>query len=492
MSGPTGQKDFFTPGDGRPERPPSFFQRLNTRLLLLTVFFVMIAEVLIFIPSVANFRLTWIEGRLNTAATVSTLLYENTVPRNQPIISNETLMALGIKSLAIRADGRSELQIVNDMPEEIDARFDLDEFSVPGSIGDAFETLLATEERVILFTGMVGDGDRVVEVVASETPLRDAMLIYARNVLILSLMISAITAVLVFWALGRIVINPVRAMSAKMLAFAADPEDAGNIIRPSGRPDEIGIAERQLAGMQVHLSETLHNRRRLADLGLAVSKINHDMRNVLSSASLISDRLTEADDPLVQRLAPKLLRSLDRAVNYTESVLAYGRAQEAAPKLRALTLRTLVNDISDTLGFDGGELLIEGASIRFENKVAEALRVEADPEQLFRAVLNVARNAVQAMQTASGPGVQNCLSIECAEQSDNWDIRVSDTGPGLPQVAQDNLFQAFRGSAKAGGTGLGLAICREIVRAHGGDVMLEKSGAGGTTFVIRIPRVRSA
>ena len=487
MSGPLDLKSIKAASLGMAERSPRFLRRLNTRLLVLTVIFVMIAEILIFVPSIANFRQTWLESRLNTAATVSTLLYDNAVERDGPIVSNETLMALGIKSLAIRYDGRSELQIVNDMPEAVDARFNLDEFSVFGSIWDSFGTLFHSGNRVVMFSRSVGDTGRIIDVVADEAPLRGDMLLYARNVLILSLIISAITAILVFWALGRMVINPVRAMSAKMLDFSAEPANPANIIAPSARADEIGVAERQLAGMQTQLSETLNQQKRLVDLGLAVSKINHDMRNVLSSASLMSDRLTEADDPLVKRLAPKILRSLDRAVVYTESVLAYGRAQEAPPSKRAIDLHLLVEEVEETLGFENGELMQGAVTMRCSNEIKPQTLVQADPDQLFRAVLNLCRNAVQAMQGNDGPGMVSTLSISCEKTGNQIRLYVSDTGAGLPNAAKDNLFTAFRGSARSGGTGLGLAIAREIMQAHGGDAELDETGPSGTTFVLILP-----
>ena len=480
------------PSGAFPRNAPRFARRLNTRLLLLTILFVMLAEVLIFVPSIANFRMTWLEGRLNTAATVSSLLYTRRIAQFEPIVSDETLMALGVKSIAIRSAERSELQIMNDEPEPVAARFDLDAFSVFGSIRDAFDTLFNGGDRVILFSGSVGEQGRTVEVVADEAPLRLAMLVYARNVLILSLMISAITALLVFWSLGRIVINPVRRMSGTMLAFAADPENPANIIQPSQRMDEIGIAERQLATMQRQLSSTLHQQRRLADLGLAVSKINHDMRNVLSSAQLMSDRLSDADDPLVQRLAPKLLRSLDRAVTYTGSVLAYGRAQEAPPNKRAVELARLVVDVIETLGFEGGELRDGGTVIRFDHDIDPNVTVEADPDQLFRAVLNLCRNAVQAMSMSAGPGAISCLRVSSEERQDQLAVLISDTGPGLPEQARKNLFLAFRGSARTGGTGLGLAIAREIMRAHGGDAELVSTSPSGTTFALTLAKAGAA
>ena len=80
-------------------------------------------------------------------------------------------------------------------------------------------------------------------------------------------------------------------------------------------------------------------RARLASLGEAVAKISHDLRNMLSVATLVADRLETSEDPTVKRIAPKLLNSLNRAINLTEATLAFGRAEEPAPKLDRIGLR---------------------------------------------------------------------------------------------------------------------------------------------------------
>jgi signal transduction histidine kinase len=307
------------------------------------------------------------------------------------------------------------------------------------------------------------------------------MLVYSRNVAFLSLLISLFTATLVFSAIHRIMIRPIRAMTHSMLSFSQAPDDPGRIIRPGERADEIGVAERELAGMQGQLQKTLAEQKHLADLGLAVSKINHDMRNILASAQLISDRLRQVKDPTVQSFAPKLLRALDRAVAYSEGVLAYGRTQEAAPARRRLRLRQTVEDVQGLLGVD------PAGNIEFVNAVDPAFEIDADAEQLFRVLTNLCRNAIQAMATEAGHSVVSRLTVSAERIGSVSRILVSDTGPGLPQKARENLFAAFRGSARSGGTGLGLAIAQELARAHGGSVELVESIGGHTVFAVTIP-----
>jgi len=290
-----------------------------------------------------------------------------------------------------------------------------------------------------------------------------------------------ITAGLVFAVISRMLIRPIRSMTRSMLAFGAAPDNPGRIIVPEKRGDEIGVAERELAAMQQQLHRTLGEQKRLADLGLAVSKINHDMRNILASAQLMSDRLANATDPVVKGFAPKLIRTLDRAVSYTEGVLAYGRTQEASPSRRRLKLHELIEEIFGMLVLPGN------TGVELVNSVGSEFEVDADAEQLFRILTNLCRNALQAMASDNDASVVRRLTVSAERRGSVSNIRVIDTGPGLPAKARENLFAAFRGSASAGGTGLGLAIAQELARAHGGGIVLEKSIGGHTEFVISIP-----
>ncbi|MFC5584383.1 ATP-binding protein [Nitratireductor kimnyeongensis] len=454
---------------------------LSTKLLVLTVLFVMIAEVLIFIPSVANFGMQWMQQRLANAAAVSIILMEGEDDTLAPDIRDELLMATGVKAIAVRDADVSRILVVTDMPPEVDQHIDLDAITPPAAIAQTFSTLFFGGDRVFRIFGTVGDTGKIFEILIPDTGLRNAMLIYARNVAFLSLIISLFTATLVFYAINRIMIRPIRDMTQSMLAFAATPDDPRRVISPEVRGDEIGVAERELARMQTALQKTLGEQRRLADLGLAVSKINHDMRNMLASAHLISDRLSTIDDPAVKTLTPRLLRTLDRAVTYSEGVLNYGRTQEAPPSRRRLRLHALVEEVRNILPLDAE------SRIEFANVVAPDFEISADSEHLFRVLSNLCRNAVQAMVGDNDPSVVKRLTIS-AERSDGAArIYVGDTGPGLPQKARENLFAPFRGSAKSGGTGLGLAIAQELVRAHGGALDLVESIGGHTLFAISIP-----
>ncbi len=454
---------------------------LSTKLLVLTILFVLIAEVLIFLPSVANYRLQWLQQRLGTAAAVALTLVQGGEPASlSQDAQNDVLMAIGAKAIAMRDSGVSRLMIVSDMPPQVDQHVDLDHTGAAEAILMAVDELFFGGDRMLRVFGKVGESTMEFELIIPDTQLRQALFIYARNVAFLSLIISLFTATLVFYAINRIMIRPIRAMTQSMLDFGETPDDPGAIIQPAERTDEIGVAERELAGMQRELQRTLGEQKHLADLGLAVSKINHDMRNMLASAQLISDRLRTVNDPTVQQIVPRLVRTLDRAVSYSEGALSYGRTQEAPPSRRRLRLHSLVDELRGLLGF--GERGVE-----FVNAVAGDFEVDADAEQLFRVLANLSRNALEAMAADTDQSVVKRLTISAERNGTVSRILVADTGPGLPKKARENLFAAFRGSARSGGTGLGLAIAHELVRAHGGAIELVDSRGGSTVFAITIP-----
>ncbi len=459
---------------------PGFFRGLSGRLLLLTVIFVMVAEVMIFVPSVATMRLRWLSDRLNTAAAAAVTvagLDNIELPR---AVQDETLMATGTKTIALRRQDASRLIATVEDPVDIYAQYDMADVSSFDAIRDALDTLIFGGNRTIRVYGPIGESDQTIDVVMRDRNLRKAMLTYARNVFILSFFISLITATLIFVAVNRLTIVPLRRIIGSMQDFASHPSDPDRVLVPTDGRDEISIAGQHLAAMQTQLQRTLREQKNLAELGLAVSKINHDMRNILSSAQLISDRLNDVDDPIVKRFAPKLLRTIDRAVGYTTDVLAYGGTREEPPNRRKLQLQPLVADVSDMLGLDGQ------SDITFAIEVDETIEIDADGEQIFRVIHNLCRNAMQAL-TADETLVQRKITVSALRIGSVVSISVDDTGPGMPQKAREHLFTAFRGSVRSGGTGLGLAIAREIVLAHGGTIALVEKPTSGTLFRIELP-----
>jgi signal transduction histidine kinase len=454
---------------------------LSGKLLVLTILFVMIAEVLIYVPSVANFRLNWLNDRLSAAYTAALVL--ETAPNGVPdSVKRQILDSIGARAVAMKmGNQRQLLALSQDTLPTIQHDIDMRDMSWHRAILEAFDTLICADNDVMRVVGPAPMGGEFVEIVLDEAPLHKKMLEFSVRILILSLIISAITAALVYLSLHILLVRPMRRMTDNMVAFRADPENPARIIAASERSDEIGTAERELAAMQLDLASMLQQRNHLAALGLAVSKINHDLRNLLSSAQLFSERLAKIADPHVQRFAPKLMRSLERAIAFCQSTLSYGRVQEPPPDRRTVALEPIVDDVRETLGLD------PDTPVRWIGAVERGLIVDADPDQLFRILLNLTRNALQALEAREprDPG-RDQVRITGRREGAVVVIEVSDTGPGLPARARAHLFEAFQGSTRTGSTGLGLAIVAELVRAHGGEIRLVE-GTIGATFRLTIP-----
>ncbi|WP_445490567.1 sensor histidine kinase [Rhodopseudomonas sp. RCAM05734] len=464
----------------RPGRP---LRRLGLsgKLLLLTIPLVLIAEVLIYVPSIANFRINRLNDKLaaaNTAALVLDAAPSGMVPES---LARQILSSIGARAVAIKMGQQRRLLASADLPAQIDHDIDMRDMTVWSAIMDSFEVMLETGNQSIRVIGPAPSGAQFIEVVIDELPLRQAMYRFSRNLFWVSLGIAILTAGLVYLALHYLFVRPMRRLTANLVGFHENPESSARIIVPSQRGDEIGVAERELSDMQRDLVSMLHQKSRLAALGLAVSKINHDLRNLLASSQLLSDQLASVPDPRVQRFAPKLMRSLERAIAFCQSTLSYGRAQEAPPDRRMMLVEPVVNEVRESAG------LASDASISWINAIERGLTIDADPDQLFRILLNLVRNAAQALegQPPSEAAPQQ-IRITGRREGAVTIIEVSDTGPGVPQKARNHLFEAFQGSARPGGSGLGLAIAAELVRAHGGDIHLVE-GTLGATFRISMP-----
>ena len=462
-----------------PPREPRF--GLSGKLLVLTTLFIMMAEVLIYVPSVANFRVNWLNDRLaaaHTAALVLDAAPSGMVPES---LARQILSSIGARAVAMKTGQQRRLLAVSDMPQEIHRDFDMRDVSWVGAIEDAFHAMTDPRDYILRVIGPAPRGGEFVEIVIDNAPLQRAMLRFSWNILLLSLIISAITAALVYLALHYLFVRPMRRITANMVWFRADPEDFSRVMLASKREDEIGTTERELATMQRDLASMLHQKNRLAALGLAVSKINHDLRNLLASAQLVSDQLSTLPDPRVQRFAPKLVRALERAIAFCQSTLSYGRAQEPPPDRRMVGLESLVEEVRETLG------LMEDSGIAWITAIERGIEVDADHDQLLRVLLNLARNAAQALESrAPNDPSRDQIRMTGRREGAVVVIEVSDTGPGLPPRAREHLFEAFQGSTRMGGSGLGLAIAAELVHAHGGEIRLI-DGTIGATFQFSIP-----
>lgn len=452
---------------------------LSGRFLILTTVFVMLAEVLIFVPSVARFREDYLNARLERAQIASLALEADDMISAD--LEAELLRNAEVYNVVLRRDEMRQLALSSPIPSPINATYDMRDPTAMVLIRDALNTLVDRDERIARVIGNpVRDGGLLIEVTMDEMPLRAAMVEYGLNVLALSAVISVITAFLLFLAVQGLLVRPIKRVVGHMKSYAKSPEDARRIITPSASVTELRDAEVALQSMQVELTGALKQKERLAQLGGAVAKVSHDLRNILTSAQLFTDRIEGSDDPLVKRMAPKLVGSITRAVTLCETTLAFGRVDEPAPALSRVNLSDIVSEVIDSERLAAGEF-----DLSFAEDIPANLILRADGEQLFRVIFNLVRNARQAIMASGEAGE---IKVEGAEDDAAWWIRVTDTGPGLPARAQENLFQPFQGGVRKGGSGLGLVIAGDLVRGHGGRLALEKTGAEGTTFAIQLPK----
>ena len=455
------------------------FNSLSGRLLILTTIFVMLAEVLIFVPSIARFREDYMLNRLERAQIASLALLADDML--DPALEDELLQNAQVFNVVLRRDEVRQLMLSSDMPQAISETFDLRDATAMMLIRDAMRRMLAPEPQVIRVIGApVREAGLLIEITMETAPMRMAMIDYGMRILLLSAVISVITAVLLFVALRALLLKPIKGVVGHMQRYAQAPEDARRVIEPSASITELYEAEVALMAMQTDLTQALKQKERLAQLGSAVSKISHDLRNILTSAQLFTDRIEMSEDPTVKRMAPKLVGSITRAVHLCESTLAFGKAEEPGPTLTMVSLAELMEDAVE------GEKLASGDhAISYSADIPVGMMVRADPEQLYRVISNLVRNARQALM-AAGQGGE--IAVLAHETESTWVIDVSDTGPGLPAKAQKHLFTPFQGGARKGGSGLGLAIAAELVKGHGGTLALAKTDATGTIFRMILPK----
>ncbi|MDS9467371.1 HAMP domain-containing sensor histidine kinase [Paracoccus sp. MBLB3053] len=457
---------------------------LSGRFALLTGIFVLLAELLILLPSLANYRLDFLESRLERAqiASLALLATDESLASD---LESELLENAGVFNVVLRRNDVRQLVLSSPIPGPVASTYDLREQPFWTSARDAVAQLLDPQNQVIRVIGApVNQAGQLIEITMDTARLRREMIDYGLRLLLISAAFSVLTALLLNVAAQRMLLVPIRRVINHMTAYANAPEDARSIITPTARLAELNEAETALAAMQRTVTSALKQQARLAQLGQAVARISHDLRNILTTSQIFADRLETSEDPAVRRAAPKLVNSISRAVNLCETTLAFGKAEEPTPSLSRFNLSQLVAEVTEAeaLATD----MSDGAGpIEFLTDVPAGLMIRADRDQLFRVLSNLVRNARQAIEATRRPGT---IEIGAGEDETEWYLRVGDTGPGLPKKARDYLFQPFSGGSRKGGTGLGLAIAADLVRNHGGRLELLRSDEEGTQFCLHLPR----
>ncbi|THD77006.1 MAG: HAMP domain-containing histidine kinase [Phenylobacterium sp.] len=469
-----------------PERPRLFWPGgLSARLLTLTILFVAFGGALSLPPALASFEEQWLLDRVRAAELASVAPEVAPDRKVSEQLKAELLKGAGVEIVAISNDKVRSLVFAapksNVGPYLVDLR---------GGVGldllAPFRTLFSapgSRMRVMApprFRTDLNARTDFVEFVAPDAELKKALTGYLFRVITIIGFVSAISGFLVYLTLNLFLVRPMQRITYAMERFRADPDDPHARVPLSHRRDEIGRAETELDRMQADVRVALNSRARLAALGEAVAKINHDLKNMLTSAQIASERLAALKDPKVTQALPRLERALDRAVKLASGVLAYGKTQEAAPEPQPVPLRPAIEVAAE-------EARLSKEGVRLVSQVAAGDQVTADPDQLHRMLVNLMRNAREAIEHQEGRRRRGQVSVSVVYAATVTMIRVADNGPGVPERAQARLFQPFAGSGRPDGAGLGLAIARELAQGHGGDLVLAETSPKGTVFELRLP-----
>ena len=224
---------------------------------------------------------------------------------------------------------------------------------------------------------------------------------------------------------------------------------------------------------------------------MAVARINHDLRNILSAAQLISDRLATIPDPLAQRLAPRLVATLDRAIQFCQSTLTYGASRELPPSRRRFDLSELVSQVVEAGTAE------HDVAIDYNIDIPPRFCVYADPDHMLRVLENLSRNAAQAlMAKGATDGRPKAIRFAAIRTDGLALVEISDTGPGFPADQSERIFEPFHKSTSDAGAGLGLAIAADLVTRNGGAITLAPAKADdfycGARFLIKLPTAEGA
>lgn len=448
---------------------------LSIRLLGITIGVILLVELFIFVPSSVGFRNNWLNDRIQ-AARLAALALE--VAPGQEIsdeFSKELLENAEVLSVAKVREDRRELLLPPQEPftgEMIN--IDYDNSNWYARTAHTLVQFFHSDQRIMKVTsGADMEGDRL-EVLMREAPLRQDLFRYSSNVLWLSLMISAIAGLLIYFMLDVLVVRPMRLVTASIIKFRNNPGAMRAGHTPSKRRDEIGSAQNALGDMETVVSDAFRQRERLAQLGEAVAKINHDLRNSLAAAQLVSDSLAHSEDPRVMRAAPRLERALERAIKLAQDTLQFGKSETPKPNYQDVNIAEIIEEASV-------EALIKFPEIQWQNKVSAGATGHLDPDHLHRIISNLVRNAAAA--TSKAKQSEGIISISLEDHT----LIIADNGPGLPEKTVNNLFVPFAGSTTKGGTGLGLVIARDLSQAMGGDLKLRSTGTSGTVFYVELP-----
>jgi len=451
---------------------------------MLTILFVMLAEILIFIPSFSRQRIDYLEMQMQRAeiaiqallVSVGSMPKMNDIPPEKEI---DLLSAMGLYEI-VKYDANDDVivRLKRPLTQYSFEKYDLSHNDPLQWIVDSFKSSFNNSAELIRLTKTNPIDQTRLVVVLPKAELKQSLLGYAIRILLLSLFISGVTALLIYMVIKRFVVRPIVNLIEKMEYYQKEPEDPKRIIAPSSSIKDINAAETALATLQSQVIEALDQKNRLAALGEAVAKINHDLRNILASAQLLADRLEQSQEPMAQRIGQKLVRSLDRATTLCTNSLIYGRLKETLPQKKPVNLSDVVTDVLESI-------LWKDADLDIQVNIDHPISFMSDADYLYRILLNLLRNSYQAIERHADSS--KLLIINAKIEGKFVVIHISDTGDGIPDDMLDVLYKPFKGNVRQGGSGLGLPITQDLCKVLGGEITLLKTNDKGTVFEVKLP-----
>jgi signal transduction histidine kinase len=243
--------------------------------------------------------------------------------------------------------------------------------------------------------------------------------------------------------------------------------------------DQIGHALGQrMARQQVERQD------RLAAIGSALSAVLHDLKTPVTVASGYVQLLKMEDDAQERaQLSDLVLSQLAKMTEMTRDVLSFARGDRDL-LLRKVLMTELASDLRIAL-----EGVFDGSKVQWQVHCEDRGFARFDLNKVTRALVNLARNARDALDTcAANPDQPLLFQLTLMAQGDQLIFTAQDNGPGVPREFQHRLFEAFATHGKKDGTGIGLAMARRVALAHGGEVEYRETPGGGATFEMHLPR----
>lgn len=399
-------------------------------------------------------------GEMNNA------LYRLVIEYNQARLSQADLASMPsvqsgiIYQIELKDENTTKIHNFSPIDRDVEI-YDVTKRIYQNSFSNAIISVLSAKPDLVQLTYHTADA-RIIFTI-DQTPIRDILRNYMpMGFIALSIGYSLLWAMLYF-VLKRFYMAPLKALTSTLTAFADDP----TIARPTSNALKINsdfrAAAKAIDTLQRNTISEIRQRERLANIGEAAAKINHDIRNVLSSATLVADALLNSNDKRVNRSAPHVVRSLEQAVDLCQSMMDYLVAVPD-PQLSTFAMHDIANELID--------------ATKMHITYSGPAKIHADRKMMQRIFLNLARNANHAGATK--------LNIDIWRAGHLGIIDISDNGHGIPKQQWDDLFLAFK-SHGLGGSGLGLAITKDLVVAQGGYVKLSRSNENGTEFRIQLP-----